>query len=315
MDNHDYDDVSNPILDLAMYGVIGDDDAGSNMDPQDHDETLSDNMEDPPLVDQVLQQEQEQEECPDDHDYGGDDLDVVLYDLRHICNEQGVPCTGPMEQMVKIKHGKETIFYSGLVWFVRGIALANQTQIIPTVVTAINDMKMETKLLQQSSSRINKEVEKAGRLTGDIVEELNNIKEKMQDSFRDSIQKFLETHSKIEPAKVTDHEPTIGESMSVNRKRNKEGVSGKPPPPADPVTLETEEIHPKAEKVIEEKKKMLIKIGFKPSWIKDIGDDLIDVIYDDELHASVMSVRLTQQIKKYVTDSVKENLNNLLADE
>ncbi|DBA36962.1 TPA_asm: P [Cardamine alphacytorhabdovirus 1] len=313
MDHNNYDDVSDPILDLPMSGVAGDDDEGNYVDDSSPLEDVQDDQADIPLVDQNLQQDYASENDADDHDYDHVDLDVVLQELRDICSDQGVPCTGPMEQMVKIKHTKETIFYSGLVWFVRGIALANQTQVIPTVMSAMNDMKMETKLLQQSSYKMNKEVEKASRLTGDIVEELNSIKEKMQDSFRDSIQKFIETHSRVEHAKTDASGPCIGDSMNLVKGKEKvEGVIGSVVERASPTEIKKEDTESKAQKVLGSKKQMLLRVGFKPNWIKDVGDEIIDIVYDDEMHNSVSAMKLTTKVKEYIVTTVKERLTDLL---
>nr|DAF42379.1 TPA_asm: P [Allium chinense virus 1] len=316
MDNHDYDDVSNPILDLPMSGIAGNDDEGDFFGDEDVYQNLQDTQGDPPLVNKNLTKEQESDEDVDDHDYNDADIDFVLEELREICSEQGIPCTGPMEQMVRIKHKKETIFYSSLTWFVRGITLANQTQIIPTVMNAMNDMKVETKLLQQASSKMNKEVEKASRLTGDIVEELNTITGKMQDSFRDSIQKFLEVHAKVNTSPHAPKGITIGDSMAMKDQTNSGvKVGGSAPTQTKPVEVEKETATPKAKQVIDGKKQILLRAGFKPNWIKDVGDDIIDMVYDDDMHASVSSVTLTPKIKKFIVDTIKERLTEFLQDD
>ncbi|WNB40281.1 phosphoprotein [Plumbago necrotic spot associated virus] len=315
MDNLDFSDLPDPVVDLSVSGILGDDD-------MDNEKYYTDNISGDSEGNKYAEggDTPDDEETYNDNDvsYDNQPVDSVLADLYRICDREGVACTAPMEALIKSRHAEETIYLSSLEWFVRGIVLANQTQILPTIMTTISELKIENRTLQQASNKINRESEQVKKLSSDLVKELTAIKEDMKDSFRTSMRAFIEESNKTTRAVTGIVDKTLPPATMGNRASSSKSMPSPdhiPPPTSEVQTQEpTAPALSKEVAYLKEKKAVLKKAGFTNKWFEDIGDDILDIVYDDELHSTVRTLKMTPTVKKMIVDAVNDQLEDLLKE-
>ncbi|QRX38977.1 phosphoprotein [Chrysanthemum yellow dwarf virus] len=322
----DYNDISDPILDISTLSMArGDSDRDEDI-MEDDVPTDGNILEGYELYNEDHQKDgggDEHTPNNDDDDPMGNTVDEALEMLREICDSQGVACTGPMENMVRAHFKNEAIFYSSLLWMVRGVSVATQTQVVPTVMSAISDMKVENRLLQQSSHRINNDVEKATRMTADIVEQLNNFRRDLTDSFRKSVDTLIDAHERQmkkrnAPESITLQEgsPPPRENPKLTNDRVYQGIP-------DEVFVNTETVKNNTPETsgtkpvgyINDKKIMVLKLGYSNKWVQSIGLDLLDTLFDDDLYIEASTMKLTAQTKKFLKEIIDGRLEDMMRDD
>ncbi|QED42812.1 phosphoprotein [Medicago cytorhabdovirus A] len=320
-----FEDLSDPLLDLAMSGLNNSGDEDSQIDPAEMHEDVEMDVENPKM-DEVAAKDDKQPideyEIEDDLAYDPADVSHALEDLKHLCDVKGVNYTVPMENQVSKLFKEEVLCYSHLKWYIRGIILANQTQVLPTVTGAIADMKMETQHLQKSSNKINKEVSRSEKLTREITSELRSIKADIQESFRASMKLFMDEmatqNQKAQPQPKEERKTTnlISALMKSKEKaedyRDEATVSG----------VKTEINIPKPEPskkgregYMAEKRAHMIRYGLDARFVKEQPDSVIDVMYPDAVHSKLKQMKLNNQQRLRVIDNMQARLTDAMEED
>ncbi|DBA36939.1 TPA_asm: P [Artemisia alphacytorhabdovirus 2] len=324
MGDLNFNDLPDPILDLQMSQIGTDDHSGNDMGHGLHNSVNTSHEEGSNNTDSRNAEYEEQYETDmnDDLAYDPQDVNVVLEDLQHLCNKQGLSYTIPMENQVKAIFREQPICYSHLQWYLRGFITANQTQIIPTINTAMADMKMETRNLQQSSNKINKETASLEKLAKSIITEIGGIEKDIKESFRESIKLFVEDMKTSKPSdngldeirrRDKGKEPMMIADLSEikNARLTDEKIPDdvKAAPATTPSPSHNSVVK---DKFIAEKLKALIRYGMDPEFVRTAPAEIIDVMYPDDVHAQLKNVKLTPAIKEKIRQKLHDNLNDVL---
>nr|QBS46639.1 phosphoprotein [Raspberry vein chlorosis virus] len=320
MDNLNFDSLSDPILDVAMSEIdqerdidnlVANKNRSENVDVGKNSESKNGGKKE-----EVGGNDGYQEDIP----YDRDDIETALTDLKHLCDAMGVNYTVPMENQVKNLFRDEEVCYTHLIWYLRGIISANQTQIIPTITGAIADMKMETRQLQTASNKLSKETANIEKSAKSMYDEIKAIKEDIKESFRSSMKLFMEEMQKTpmtpveersspNPSKISDLKTV--KDLVLNSYGNSSEVS--PANKADiPGPAHTNKVITDYHK---EKRAALIKYGVDPSLVRSYEDGVIDAMYPDDIHAQLRTIRLNESIKKQIRQSLEERLEDYLDED
>ncbi|DBA37216.1 TPA_asm: P [Utricularia alphacytorhabdovirus 1] len=323
MDPVDFSDLADPILDLP--GGLNGDTVNEDYyyDDEGGDDGITEDAADDNLVGKELRENDANRADgrgvePDDVEF--QDKRTVVVELQKVCDRLGVPCTKPMINLVESSFDDEIIFSSSLIWFVRGISLANQTQVLPTVMGAIDDMKVETRTLQQSTHKINKEVERAERLAADIHSQMISVRDEMTKSFRDTIAAFIQGETDRVVKELTspvERDLPMGapsDTRPATSEKKKEVINATATVRKETTAPVAKAMKTKADEYRDEKKRMLMKLGFKPIWIEAVEDETIDLIYDDDFHAGVLKMKLNPGVKKLLMEEIMDNVSEITGD-
>ncbi|AWK49428.1 putative P protein [Cytorhabdovirus fragariarugosus] len=312
----DFGDLPNPKLDINMSNV-GEDDFEDDMVDDLNDNSIGSDDDELPDLDEL------QEEDGDNNVNGYDGHEPyhprakedLIADLKVICDTEGVSYTIPMENQILKGLNDESVSHNCLYWYVKGIIVANQTQIIPTISGAMSELKMETKFLQTAAGKINKEVKKSEDLMTSISKELKSVKEDMQMSFRSSMERFMkEVRDELKTAGCkTDNGEAKNEIRSLvkNDKINADYEEG------DSVIATV--VIPKcvpstsSSKYHVEKRQWIQKMGIEHSFVKELDDDLIDQIYPDALHKKVQGMKLTAKNKDIIKKLIMKKIDECMS--
>ncbi|AKD44212.1 phosphoprotein [Alfalfa dwarf virus] len=302
-----FEDLSNPILDMAMSGLNNSGDEDSQIDPAEINDDVEMGVENPKM-DEVAatdaKQPVDEYEIEDDLAYDPADVSHALEDLKHLCDVRGVNYTVPMENQVSKLFKEEILCYSHLKWYIRGIILANQTQVLPTVTGAIADMKMETQHLQKSSNKINKEVSRPEKLTREITSELRSIKADIQESFRASMKLFMDettTNSqRLQPPVKEEKVTTNLISALVKSKEKAEDYKDEATVSGVKTAINIPKPEPSKkgrDGYMAEKRAHMIRYGLDARFVKEQPDSVIDLMYPDDAHSKLKQMKLNNQQK------------------
>ncbi|WNK12385.1 MAG: P protein [Coriander cytorhabdovirus 1] len=313
----DYDNLANPIFDMQMSQVGGDYDAGDVINDQ-VDTAIDNDDHESVNPNHTVGSEEDEDYDDEDPQYNQNDIKLVLDDLQSICDEEGVNYTIPMENQVKAIFKKEAMCYSHLLWYVRGIITANQTQILPNINGAMSDMKMETKHMQQASNKLNKETASIEKVAKSLSKELSSIKEDIQESFRKSMVLFMKqmetnrSENTVPQSSAPPEQNMISSLEPVKSKMLTDGMVStnteveKPDIPKPQVDTSA------SEKYLDEKIKALIKYGLDSTFVRQTEASLINAMYPDEIHAQLKTVKLTGPIKAKIRENIEARLEDLL---
>ncbi|QBS46631.1 phosphoprotein [Raspberry vein chlorosis virus] len=320
MDNIDFDALPNPILDVAMSEI----DQERNTDDLVAGKSRESNMGRIEESGQEVAEKQSKLESDgayqEDIPYDRNDIDTALTDLQHLCDAMGVNYTIPMENQVKMLFRDEEVCYTHLIWYLRGIINANQTQIIPTITGAISDMKMETRQLQASSNKLSKETANIEKTSKSLYDEIRAIKEDMKESFRASMKLFMEEVQNEKPTQEPK-QPLINPSKIADLKAVKDlvlnsyGNAGEAMIPNKADIPEPTHTNKVIDEYHKEKRDALIKYGVDPALVKSYEDSVIDAMYPDDVHAQLKAIRLNEGIKRQIRKSLEERLEDYLDEE
>ncbi|UTN00442.1 putative phosphoprotein [Hyptis latent virus] len=326
--NNDYSDVGNPIYDLQMSTAGREDIADSLPDADDSSSNSSDsttddqesNHEDNNLDDKEVKEEEEEAGS-----YFGTDMlavyelgkpEPILKDLKYLCDLEGINYTLPMENQVKRAAEEEPMSYECLQWYVRGIILANQTQVIPTVTGAISEMKMETKYLQQSSTRINNEIKKIESVSRDMFSQLDELKTNLKEQIDAAIKTALDLSRQPTPMVqapiIKDNIPLI--DVTVSEIGHNYGQSGDVVPDEvvnDPVkhAVSSESKHN------QEMRNFLIGLGLDPTIITALPISVIHKVLPVSKFSAVKKVKLNQASRVKLRDTMERLIEEELLGE
>ncbi|DBA37239.1 TPA_asm: P [Zea alphacytorhabdovirus 1] len=322
MDPPNFIDLPNPVFDLKMSGLgedpVDDPENGLPTDKETAPSIHESNKES--MFNSGTWSHNDSGEIEDeDLAYDPANVQLALEDLQFLCDKMGLSYTTPMENQVKAMFREEPICYSHLVWYLRGIIIANQTQIIPTITSAISDMKMETRNLQQSSNKINKETTSLEKIAKEIVKDIASVENDIQQSFRDSMKLFMDEmatkNSNRDPpvcSEPTPKQPTkIAELSSVKNKKAMDDTVYE-----SPAENRTDIPSPSHSSVIRdqylaEKLKALIRYGIDPTFLKTAPPSIIDAMYPDNVHSQLKNVKLTPAMKTKIRANLEERLEEI----
>nr|UJQ88470.1 MAG: phosphoprotein [Alfalfa dwarf virus]UJQ88475.1 MAG: phosphoprotein [Alfalfa dwarf virus] len=320
-----FEDLSNPILDMAMSGLNNSGDEDSQIDLAEVRDDVDMGVENPKM-DEVTAKEDHQPideyEIEDDLAYDPADVSHALEDLKHLCDVRGVNYTIPMENQVSKLFKEEVVCYSHLKWYIRGIVLANQTQVLPTITGAIADMKMETQHLQKSSNKINKEVSRSEKLTKDITSELRSIKADIQESFRASMKLFMDEmtaqNKRTQPQLKEEKVPTNLISALAKSKEKAEDYKDEATVSGTKTEINIPKPEPSKkgrEGYMAEKRAHMIRYGLDARFVKEQPDSVIDLMYPDAVHSRLKQMKLNNQQRLRVIDNMQERLTDAMEED
>ncbi|DBA37060.1 TPA_asm: P [Mentha alphacytorhabdovirus 1] len=242
------------------------------------------------------------------------DADGIIESLREVCAAHGVSCSEQMINQVKYLSTKETILEDHMIWYVRGLNMANNTMIIPSIKEAISDIKMETKHMANVTNKMMRCGTDIATESKAFNNQMNIAVHAIKDAFVQTVEAVADTYKSrvgtpdVEIVTVNVPDPPTGTVQT----RGKEKVTDESPKAKERAIEETVADE---SSIVLEKKAMLKKVGFSLKMIKELEDDDVNAILDNnflnDLKSMVMGAKKKAEIKKKITD----NLHSYLEDE
>ncbi|DBA37177.1 TPA_asm: P [Rose alphacytorhabdovirus 1] len=245
-----------------------------------------------------------------------DDTVSALESLDEICSRMGVICTIPMKNQIKTIGKTEQIKEEHLIWYVRGLVMANQTLILPAISEAISD-------LRTGSRTLSNHMVKAERVNGSLlavsktlVKSVQEATDKVKESFETTLKHLAEEHERRIPPATT----TIPDPIKVLPAKPPADTPTKSPANIPPETSKEGEKRVPAmteasgEKILADKRKLMQMVGISAAVIKGIPNKGLSVAVPNELYAEVSSVKLTTGVKSAIHKIITKNIVQYLND-
>ncbi|DBA37015.1 TPA_asm: P [Ficus alphacytorhabdovirus 1] len=305
----DYSSLPDPKLDIKMSLDDEEVDDLSDGYGEAGDEELNSILQDDIVGDSQVDKEPYVGGDDDYLPYDPADVNDALDDAKALCDQEGVAYTIPMENQIKAGISSGTMSYICIVWYIKGVATANQTQILPSVTSAVGELKMETRHLQKAANKLNNESSKVEKVTSSFLAEIKAISAEVAASFRDNMRALVEEIG-INKMEEPNKQKTMGERIGSRVSESTGSVIAE----ADRVEQIIEDNKSKSTILHDEKRQCMRTMGFLPSLIKTLNEETIDIIYPDQLHHLFTTSKSQKKIKLAVKKTIEDNIQDILSE-
>nr|DBA36970.1 TPA_asm: P [Chelidonium alphacytorhabdovirus 1] len=252
------------------------------------------------------------------------DAVAALKTLTDVCSALGVNKTLQMENQIKTMSRTETIKEEHVIWYVRGISLANNTSVLSAITDSISDLKSEARHLSNVTNKTTKVATSVDKVSVGLRSLLEDLTGKVKESFDKTIATLaasyeerinqLSAASKLPPATITVAVPEPPLAAVVIEKQNpkeKEGeVSSEENLAANigqpKITVASDDM------IIKDKKAFIIKSGVSISIVKQLGPEALSAVLPDATYAQLKTMVFTPKVGASIKQLLMKNLNDYL---
>ncbi|AJG39187.1 phosphoprotein [Wuhan Insect virus 6] len=237
-------------------------------------------------------------------------LKDALDELQNMCMEKGIVCTLAMENQVKMISSSEEIYKSHLTWYLRGIAMANNTQLLPSIHDSIGVLKSEIKFTQLSTNNLNNASAKLTGAVQEITREIRTSTEMINDNFKTVLLQISE--NQVLPSPNSDKEEStyvkvdpIYQSDTVVT--SQEFTQSESSPDAKFSVADKSDFN-------KMKSAFLISLGMDPDLLRDLPDGDLDLFLSDNDFKEFRSMKLTNALKRELLQTLMKEFETKLDD-
>lgn len=250
---------------------------------------------------------------------------VALEHLEKVCSALGVNKTIQMENQIKTMSKTEAIDESHIIWYVRGISLANNTSVLAAITDSVSELKSESKHLFSVANKTSKVVSSVDKVAVGLRSLLEDLSSKTKESFEKTVS-----------ALATSYEEKIKHLSDASKLPSASIVVSVPDPPKAPVTLDKKTDLAKGKEMTAEqytvnelskpmktvasdstiqkdKKAFIVRIGLGVALVRELKDDSLHAVLPDDLYAQVKGMTLTPKVCTGIKKVLMDNLNTYLS--
>ncbi|DAF42322.1 TPA_asm: P [Glehnia littoralis virus 1] len=250
---------------------------------------------------------------------------TALTQLEKVCSALGVNKTIQMENQIKTMSKTEAIDESHIIWYVRGISLANNTSVLAAITDSVSELKSESKHLFSVANKTSKVVSSVDKVAVGLRSLLEDLSSKTKESFDKTVN-----------ALAMSYEEKIKSMSEASKLPQASIVVALPDPPKAPVTLDTKN-NPVEEKemtseqhlvnelskpvktvasdstIQKDKKAFVTRVGLGAALVRELKDESLHAVLPDDLYAQVKGMTLTPKVCTGIKKVLMDNLNAYLS--
>ncbi|AYH53275.1 putative P protein [Trifolium pratense virus A] len=252
------------------------------------------------------------------------DAKLALESLSKVCSALGVNKTIQMENQIKTMSKTESIKEEHIIWYVRGISLANNTSVLSAITDSISDLKSESRHLSNVTNKTSKVAASVDKVSVGLRSLLDDITTRVRESFDKTVTALADSYEeKIKMISESSKIPADVVTVPVPEKPIANvTIENKSPTTED--TGMTAEKHfyqdmnkpvvttASDENIQKDKRALMLRVGMSVAITRELKDAALSAVLPDDTYAQIKTMVMTPKVCAGIKQLLMKNLNQYI---